>query len=163
MKNLILILALTIGAFNVSYSQNENEVINELEYEIDNIQYDAKFLSTYKTGDDDSQLRGNLKNIFSDSLVGHEYLIQNSRFYGLSVTDNTLTTIIPFTEWIESINVNAYPTDEYRFEYISYDNSESLSIYNKSGSIIRTIYVYWDNTYNGTEYTNIRSITDTSL
>ena len=165
MKNLILVFAFTLGTLTTFSQEPEEELIELTQEELEDLigaelekqQYDPELRSAYKTGDDDSYLRGNLKNIFTDSMAIYNYL-QNPNFYSLSVSGDKLYPIVPFVKWIETLNVSKYQSDEYTFEYINYDSSESISIY-KNNEVIRTIYVAWD----GLNHTNIRYISDTSI
>ncbi len=127
MRNLIIILTIFLSTFG--YSQETQEDFKDyIGSELSKLEYDVEFQSTYKTGDNDSFLRGALENIFTDRISKYRYF-ENFEFHFMSVSNSSLTTIIPFTEWVESISIDLYPSSEYHFKYINYENSESISVY----------------------------------
>tara|TARA_B110000285_G_scaffold76828_1_gene88466 strand:- start:884 stop:1402 length:519 start_codon:yes stop_codon:yes gene_type:complete len=169
MRNLIIILTVFLSALTYSQESQEelgNYIGNELsilEYEIANIPFNYELLSTFKTGDNDTEFRGILSTIFSDSLSRFKYL-ENYNFNYLSVTNSTLTKNVQFNTWINTcIDANEYPVSKFTIKYVNWDNCESITIYNGYNEKVRAIYVYWDQSYDDVNFVNIRSISDTNL
>lgn len=168
MKNSILVKIL-IFIVNLSFAQSDT--LQDSSYQIfENIVaeymegYDFKInsetaLMKYKTGDNDSNLKGVLKDIFTDSNAVYKYL-QNPRIYDLEISNNTFDTSVFVMDWVKTIDTDKYDSEDHTIKYNDIETSEMISVHNKQGETVRFISITWDTTYDGVNYSNIRSIFD---
>jgi|DEB0MinimDraft_10_1074344.scaffolds.fasta_scaffold08270_3 hypothetical protein len=175
MKKVVLAIALTLTGFinaqsDTNYFESDSAAMvyamERLDSLLEDVAQAEALKPTYKEGDDDSGLRGLLQYIFSDPDLTAPYLYMSYNVSGLYVTGNSgATEKMSFDRWLLIyLEPNDYPEDLYSFEYYNYDHTEQFAIINKSnGKAVRIISIVWDQTFDGTAYSNIRYFSDTSL
>jgi hypothetical protein len=119
-----------------------------------------KEFPTWKTGDDNSALVGLFKNIITDPIAKHLFSIDPS-VSQLHITGfNTIHNGVNLNTWLASLDPSLYPSDEFTIKYNGDEEIEHLSIYNSKNEVVRKIMIVWDKTFDGKNYTNLRSIID---
>lgn len=170
MKTLKLVFGILtfLLAFNVSAqadsiivsSDGYTDAMNDIMYEI---KIEQTLAPTWKVGDDDSDLKGNLQNVFTDFGAADLYASTSYNVHNLYVEPGyySVEKRVSVTEWVKTLGPNMYPSN-YQFVYNnSLPHIETLTIYDADGSKIRSISIGWDNSFDNTNYTNLRYISDT--
>jgi hypothetical protein len=171
MKNLKLILIgiISMITFNVSGQEDltqEDIVLYEFfDSVFTEMKKDHLERPSYKVGDDNRSLRGVFKGFFKDELSIQLFLSSDQGVNILWVDGFTFNmekenVKVPVTEWAKSIDPSLYPSDKYDIKYLTYNNIEEIEIYDKEGNNIRTIHIFWDDSYNNQTNSNIRLIRD---
>ncbi len=179
MKNLTLVLVLLVSG--IGYSQEKVDVmmeecdcdsslavgINGMMGELNQWKHTTR---TFKTGDNDApQLKGLLKDIFTDESVKHMYGIINPRILELKIGGFTYLDDdehITYDDWVTNY-IKVYDTSKYEIKYVSRDRGlsntgeklslESIDVYDKiTGERVKTIVIYYNND-------NLRCIIDKSV
>jgi len=159
MKNLVITLIAilsftTVNAQLDSTLQNKFDSINVI---LSNIESE---FPTWKTGDDNSQLSGLLKNIITDPIAKHLFSIDPTASQ-LHITGfNTINKRVTLDTWLSTLNPNLYPSDEFNIKYNSDGEIEHLYIFNSDSQMVREIMIIWDKSHDGINYSNIRTIMD---
>ena len=179
MKNLMLVLVLLVSG--LGYSQEQVDVmmeecdcdsslavgINGMMGELNQWKHTTR---TFKTGDNDApQLKGLLKDIFTDESVKHMYGIINPRILELKIggfkyldDDEHIT----YDDWVTNY-IKVYDTSKYEIKYVSRDRGlsntgeklsiETIYVIDKiTGESVKTVFIYYNNN-------NLRSIIDKSV
>ena len=115
---------------------------------------------TWKTGDDNSQLRGLLRNIATDPIPKHLFLIDSSVSQLHINGFNSIHSRVTLDTWLSTLDPNLYTSDEFTIKYNSDGEIEHLYIFNSDNQIIREIMIIWDKSYDGRNYSNLRTIMD---
>ena len=163
MKNLIIAL---IGILGVTSVTAQTDIFDDpsVKRQWDSItaisnKTNAEF-PTYKTGDDNSQLIGLFKNIITDPIAKHLFSIDPS-LNQLHITGYNTRKRVDFNTWLSSLDPSLYPNAEFTIKYGGDEQIEHLYIYNSKNEVVREIMIIWDKSFDGTSYTNIRTIKDT--
>ena len=179
MKNLMLVLVLLVSG--LGYSQEQVDVmmeecdcdsslavgINGMMGELNQWKHTTR---TFKTGDNDApQLKGLLKDIFTDESVKHMYGIINPRILELKIggfkyldDDEHIT----YDDWVTNY-IKVYDTSKYEIKYVSRDRGlsntgeklsiETIYVIDKiTGESVKTVFIYYNNN-------NLRCIIDKSV
>ena len=179
MKNLMLVLVLLVSG--IGYSQEQVDVmmeecdcdsslavgINGMMGELNQWKHTTR---TFKTGDNDApQLKGLLKDIFTDESVKHMYGIINPRILELKIggfkyldDDEHIT----YDDWVTNY-IKVYDTSKYEIKYVSRDRGlsntgeklsiETIYVIDKiTGESVKTVFIYYNNN-------NLRCIIDKSV
>ena len=179
MKNILLLLVLLVSG--LGYSQEQVDLmmeecdcdsslavgINGMMGELNQWKHTTR---TFKTGDNDApQLKGLLKDIFTDESVKHMYGIINPRILELKIGGFTYLDDdehITYDDWVTNY-IKVYDTSKYEIKY-RVDNGghsntgeklslESIDVYDKiTGESVKTVFIYYNNN-------NLRSIIDESV
>jgi len=179
MKNLIVVLVLLVSG--IGYSQEKVDVmmeececdsslavgINGMMGELNQWKHTTR---TFKTGDNDApQLKGLLKDIFTDESVKHMYGIINPRILELKIGGFTYLDDdehITYDDWVTNY-IKVYDTSKYEIKYVSRDRGlsntgeklsiETIYVIDKiTGESVKTVFIYYNNN-------NLRSIIDKSV
>ena len=181
MRNIILVLVLLVSGIGFGQTQEQVDVmmeecdcdsslavgINGMMGELNQWKHTTR---TFKTGDNDApQLKGLLKDIFTDESVKHMYGIINPRILELKIggfkyldDDEHIT----YDDWVTNY-IKVYDTSKYEIKY-RVDNSghsntgeklslETIYVIDKiTGESVKTVFIYYNND-------NLRSIIDKSV
>jgi hypothetical protein len=169
MKNAIIALLgiLSINSLNAQfdeYTESDGKLDPTLQAKFDSVntlfnKIESEF-PTWKTGDDNSHLKGLLRSVFNDYLAKDLYRSDETVSL-LHVTGfNTIHNGTIVSEWITTLNQNLYPSDQYSMRYNDDGEIEHLWIFDLTGRMVREITIIWDDTYDGVNYTNMRTIMD---
>jgi len=159
MKNLVITLIAILSFTTVtaqldSTLQNKFDSINVI---LSNIESE---FPTWKTGDNNSQLSGLLRNLITDPFAKHLFSIDPS-VSQLHITGfNTINKRVTLDVWLSTLDPKLYPSSDFTIKYNSDGEIEHLYIFNGDNQIIREIMIIWDKSYDGKNYSNIRTIMD---
>jgi hypothetical protein len=169
MRNLIIALLgiLSVTSLNAQfdeYTESDGKLDSTLQFKFDSIntlfnKIENEF-PTWKTGNDNSNLKGLLRNLCNDPSAKDLYRSDES--VGLLHVNgfNTIHNGTIVSEWITILNQSLYSNDQYSMRYNDDGEIEHLYIYDNDGKMVREIMIIWDSTYDGVNYTNLRTIMD---
>lgn len=162
MKNLIITF---IGILSINLVSAQTEKLDpSLQHIYDSInlvfdEVERKF-TTWKTGYDNSHLKGLLKNIVDDSFARDLFRLDETVSFlhvqGFNTIDNRTTV----SDWLNTLDAGLFPSYLFSMRY-NYDGEiEHLWIFDLTGRMVREITIIWDDTYDGVNNVNLRTILD---
>ena len=163
MRNLIIALS---GILSITSVSAQNQIFDDpsLQHIYDSIRAVSNEVErqfpTWKTGDDNSELVGLFKNIITDPIAKHLFSIDPSVSL-LHVTGyNTIHNGTIVSDWLNTLDAGLYPSDEFTVKYNGDEEIEHLYVFDNNGSMVREIMIIWDKSFDGENYTNLRTIMD---
>ena len=172
MRNLIIAL---LGIFSINtlnaqfdgYTESDGNLDPTLQAKFDSLnliynKIESEF-PTWKTGDDNSNLKGLLRILFNDSLAKDLYRSDETVSL-LHVTGfNTIHNGTIVSEWISTLDQSLYPSDQYSMRYSDDGEIEHLWIFDLTGRMVREISIIWDDTFDVVNNVNLRTILDSNF
>ena len=172
MRNLIIAL---LGIFSINtlnaqfdgYTESDGNLDPTLQAKFDSLnliynKIESEF-PTWKTGDDNSNLKGLLRILFNDSLAKDLYRSDETVSL-LHVTGfNTIHNGTIVSEWISTLDQSLYPSDQYSMRYNDDGEIEHLWIFDLTGRMVREISIIWDDTFDVVNNVNLRTILDSNF
>lgn len=169
MKNIIIVL---IGILNTTslnaqfdeYNESDEKLDSTFQHAFDSLnliynEIENEF-PTWKTGNDNSHLKGLLRILFND-LLAKDLYHSDETVSLLHVTGfNAIHNGTIVSEWITTLDQSLYPSDQYSMRYNDDGEMEHLYIFDIDDTMVREIIIIWDKTYDGVNYTNMRTIMD---
>ena len=155
MKKFLVVLSVILAAFVNGQDLGDGGRFKVLQDSINKIENEKPSL---KQGNDDMLIKPLFTQIFKDT-VAFNYILNHpslNNFY--VVSELPVREKILFKTWFVELQKYGL-TDNIEIKQRIQEHITSLFFY-IDGTLVRSITIYWDQSYNGIDYVNLRHISD---
>jgi hypothetical protein len=155
MKKFLVVLAVAVSSTGFGQDLGDGGRFKVLQDSINKIENEKPSL---KQGDDDMLIKPLFTKIFKDTIAFNIILNHPSLNNFYVVSDLPVREKILFKPWFVELQKYGL-TDNIEIKQRIQEHIISLFFY-QEGNLVRSITIYWDQSYNGIDYVNLRHIRD---
>jgi len=155
MKKLAVIFAVFVSSFGIGQDLGDGGRFKVLQDSINKLERQKPSL---KQGDDDMIIKPLFTKLFKDTIAFNIILNHPSLNNFYVVSDLPVREKILFTEWFVEFREYGL-SDNIEIKQRIQDDIMSFFVY-RDGKFVRKTTIFWDQSYNGIDYVNVRHICD---